>query len=180
VDMTEVLNAITVDLTAAEAELQRAEAKVTELREARRGLEFALARYGQTPPAPQPIQDGSDPVPDEQDPSKLRWYLFSKQERIFTAMRELGRPVTVPDVRAKLASVGVPQEARNIKSSLNSMKGTGKVVNLRAGLWALPDMNPANNFGPAVEAGPREASDDGATNQENVVTGTFGASLPMR
>lgn len=42
------------------------------------------------------------------------------------------------------------------------------------------DASPDNDSGPADGAGPGEASDEGASSQENVVTGAFGPSPPVR
>jgi len=191
-DVEAALQEVRSDLNAAEERLSAAQAQVAELREASRGLEYALRKYGSqrqarpiTPAPPTEVPEGGPrPAVD------VAWLVLTREAASLRALTELGHPADTAQIADKLASVGLTVERRAVKGYMNSLKRKGLITSARPGLWDLPansnlldgerETDAANDSGPAEEAGPGEASDDESAHQADVITGTFGPSLPVR
>ncbi len=189
-DVNAALQRVTADLAAERAALQTdqqrvliRQGRVDELELAQRGLEYARENYDRGRSAvPSKTSESLselvviDPTLDTE--TRNMWQGYSKSDAILHAMKEIGRPAETREVVNQLRSVGRQEDQLTVKSGLNYLKRNGgKVRSVRPGLWALPDAS-SDDFGPAVEAGPREASDNEISDQGAIITGTFGPSQP--
>lgn len=115
---------------------------------------------------------------------------ISSSKAVREVLADLGPDarVTTRDVMAEIARRQIKLDSDNpltvvrkalahgvSKGWINSEDRDG-----RTKVYWLAVQTPGNDPGPAEEAGPEQASDDESPHQGDVITGTFGPSLPMR
>lgn len=155
-----------------EKDIADAEARVTELHQIRQGLTYAKERYGDIGVAARPSVLNMQPI-DE-------WHLLATKDVVIMALRELGAPAETRQVHEALAAHGRDERYEAVRASLNYSKRKGDVVSLRPGLWAIATERADNDPGPAVKAGPEEATEDAEPTPGNVFAGAFGTAQPVR
>ena len=142
-DIGDVLTQVERDLETAEAELQRAEARASEIRQIRHGLLLARERYDPAGVA-EPLVvaaagDNVKPDPLDGDHVMSGWQLLPLKDVVVTALREIGAAAETREVHDVVTSHKRDEKYESVRASLNYLKRLEKVISLRPGLWALVD-----------------------------------------
>ncbi len=163
----------------AETNLRVAATELNEARAVRRGADMlaALMRghsdgMRETPREQPSIQPHADEVGGV--PRGINTGLTHVVERV---MRNSGGiEMTVDDVMAVPEVSAIATSRQQVRNGLHYL-GRKKIIEKAGarGTWRFP----TNDFGPALEAGPIKASENGTSTQEVVLIGAFGPSQPV-
>ncbi len=165
VELQDLIDRATADLTEAEAALAAAEGRVAELQTIRDGLKYALQRYGQAEVAEagKPKADRGE-APAAAVVSTEKPLTGSYGDMALAVLREAGRPLSTAEVREAINARGQNLNREQVRGAVHYLVRRDRISRVGPGLWILPDASKsATSFGPASSAaGPNGAGENSA------------------
>jgi len=109
------------------------------------------------------------------------WTNLSRNNAVENAIKEVNAKhatVSPADIEECLKAHGRSDDRDQIGGATAYLNREKRIHSLGRGRWVFGPARetPRNDFGPAVEAGPREASDNEISGQGAIITGAFGPS----